>query len=83
MPNCTNFIGDGSVSFDDFIDLSCTTASDESLNVSLENEAEELKDAFKVFDKHNRGYITSSDLSMVLQCLGEDLPEEESKQIFS
>lgn len=34
---------------------------------------------FQVFDKHNRGYITASDLRAVLQCLGEDLSEEESK----
>lgn len=34
---------------------------------------------FQVFDKHNRGYISSSDLRAVLQCLGEDLSEEESK----
>lgn len=33
----------------------------------------------QVFDKHNRGYITASDLRAVLQCLGEDLSEEESK----
>lgn len=66
------FVGDGNVSFEDFIDLSC---SSESLNVS---SADELKEAFKVFDKYNRGYITSSDLRMVLQCLGEDLSEEES-----
>ena len=32
----------------------------------------------QVFDKHNRGYITASDLRAVLQCLGEDLSEEES-----
>jgi len=33
----------------------------------------------QVFDKHNRGYICASDLRAVLQCLGEDLSEEESK----
>lgn len=33
----------------------------------------------QVFDKHNRGYIVASDLRAVLQCLGEDLSEEESK----
>ncbi|CAB0032953.1 unnamed protein product [Trichogramma brassicae] len=31
----------------------------------------------RVFDKRNRGYITASDLRAVLQCLGEDLSEEE------
>lgn len=37
---------------------------------------------FRVFDKHNRGYITASDLRAVLQCLGEDLREDESKNII-
>lgn len=37
---------------------------------------------FRVFDKHNRGYITASDLRAVLQCLGEDLREDESKYII-
>jgi Ca2+-binding EF-hand superfamily protein len=36
-------------------------------------------DIVQVFDKHNRGYISASDLRAVLQCLGEDLSEEESK----
>lgn len=47
--------------------------------LSREEEEKELRDAFRVFDKHNRGYITASDLRAVLQCLGEDLSEEESK----
>jgi len=37
---------------------------------------------FQVFDKHNRGYISASDLRAVLQCLGEDLSEEESKYLY-
>jgi len=36
----------------------------------------------QVFDKHNRGYITASDLRAVLQCLGEDLSEEESEYLM-
>lgn len=38
-----------------------------------------LQIRLQVFDKHNRGYISASDLRAVLQCLGEDLSEEESK----
>lgn len=49
---------------------------------SAEQEERELRDAFRVFDKHNRGYICASDLRAVLQCLGEDLSEEESKLGF-
>lgn len=68
--------GDGNVSFDEFIEIFVNmTNSDESTSSS---EEQELRDAFKIFDKHNRGYITASDLRAVLQCLGEDLDEEES-----
>lgn len=49
---------------------------------SAEQEERELRDAFRVFDKHNRGYICASDLRAVLQCLGEDLSEEESMYYF-
>lgn len=48
---------------------------------SAEQEERELRDAFRVFDKHNRGYICASDLRAVLQCLGEDLSEEESEYL--
>lgn len=35
----------------------------------------------QVFDKSGCGYITPSDLRAVLQCMGEELTEEESKSI--
>lgn len=75
-------VGDGSVGFEDFVDMSFLP-SDESMDLSCkEYEAEQLKDAFRVFDKHNRGYITSSDLRVVLQCLGEQMTEDESMLHF-
>lgn len=55
--------------------------SEESFGTSAEDEERELRDAFHVFDKHNRGYITASDLRAVLRCLGEDLVENESRSI--
>ena len=57
-------------------------ANDSDHVMSREDEEKELRDAFRVFDKHNRGYITASDLRAVLQCLGEDLSEEESECCF-
>jgi len=33
----------------------------------------------QVFDKSGCGYICASDIRAILQCLGEDLTEEESK----
>ena len=49
--------------------------------ISEEQEEKELRDAFKVFDRQGNGYITSGDLRSVLQCLGEQLTEDESKII--
>jgi calmodulin len=47
--------------------------------ISEEQEEKELREAFRVFDRTGNGYITSSDLRSVLQCLGEDgMTEEES-----
>lgn len=62
--------------------LSNMTYEDKSGLSSADQEERELRDAFRVFDKHNRGYITASDLRAVLQCLGEDLDEEDSKCSF-
>lgn len=73
--------GDGTVSFNEFVDI-LEKMSEESCESSAEDEERELRDAFRVFDKHNRGYITASDLRAVLRCLGEDLREDESKLIY-
>lgn len=75
--------GDGNVSFEEFVDIawSAGAGADPDHIQSREEEEKELRDAFRVFDKHNRGYITASDLRAVLQCLGEDLSEEESNSI--
>lgn len=70
-------IGDGNVSFEEFVDI-LSNITDATAETSADQEERELRDAFRVFDKHNRGYITASDLRAVLQCLGEDLDEDES-----
>jgi calmodulin len=36
----------------------------------------------QIFDKHNRGYISASDLRAVLHCLGEDLSEDEIEDMI-
>ncbi|KAJ8982606.1 hypothetical protein NQ317_005078 [Molorchus minor] len=76
--------GDGNVSFEEFVDIawSASAGNDPDHFVSREEEEKELRDAFRVFDKHNRGYITASDLRAVLQCLGEDLSEEEIEDMI-
>lgn len=72
------YIGDGNVSFEEFVDI-LSNITDATAETSSDQEERELRDAFRVFDKHNRGYITASDLRAVLQCLGEDLDEDESE----
>lgn len=72
------------MSFEEFVDIaySASAGADRDAVISTEQEERELRDAFRVFDKHNRGYITASDLRAVLQCLGEDLSEEESTTFY-
>lgn len=66
------------MSFEEFVDI-LSNMTDTTTETSADQEERELRDAFRVFDKHNRGYITASDLRAVLQCLGEDLDEDESE----
>ncbi|KAH1003088.1 hypothetical protein HUJ05_011031 [Dendroctonus ponderosae] len=69
---------------EEFLDMAWTAGAgtDPDQVLSREEEEKELRDAFRVFDKHNRGYITASDLRAVLQCLGEDLSEEEIEDMI-
>ncbi|XP_039752250.1 neo-calmodulin-like [Pararge aegeria] len=75
--------GDGNVSFEEFVNILSKSMSGAAGGTSsAEQEERELRDAFRVFDKHNRGYICASDLRAVLQCLGEDLSEEEIEDMI-
>lgn len=74
--------GDGNVSFEEFVDILSNMTTDTTGLSPADQEERELRDAFRVFDKHNRGYITASDLRAVLQCLGEDLDEDEIEDMI-
>lgn len=75
--------GDGNVSFEEFVDIMSNMTDDTAFDESAADQEErELRDAFRVFDKHNCGFITASDLRAVLQCLGEnDLDEDDSEYL--
>lgn len=79
--NCSHE-GDGNVSFEEFVEIVSNIGANETAPTDQDQEEQELRDAFRVFDKHNRGYITASDLRAVLQCLGEDLSEEEIEDMI-
>ncbi|XP_069195022.1 uncharacterized protein [Procambarus clarkii] len=72
--------GDGTFSFNEFVEIVCNMGAGGER--PPEDEEKELRDAFKIFDKHGRGYICASDLRAVLQCLGEDLSEEEIEDMI-
>ncbi|XP_049839168.1 uncharacterized protein LOC126284350 isoform X1 [Schistocerca gregaria] len=72
--------GDGNVSFEEFVEIVSNMGA--TAERTADQEEKELRDAFRVFDKHNRGYISASDLRAVLQCLGEDLSEEEIEDMI-
>ncbi|XP_048505842.1 neo-calmodulin isoform X2 [Athalia rosae] len=74
--------GDGNVSFEEFVEIVSNMGGTSAEAATEDQEEKELRDAFRVFDKHNRGYITASDLRAVLQCLGEDLSEEEIEDMI-
>lgn len=75
--------GDGSFSFEEFVEIVSNMGANSSDSApTADQEEKELRDAFRVFDKHNRGYIVASDLRAVLQCLGEDLSEEEIEDMI-
>ena len=68
--------GNGKVSFEEFLDVFLRTMKDT-------NEAEEeLREAFKVFDKEGNGFLLISDLRKALTELGDKLTEEEVDEML-
>ncbi|XP_066279450.1 calmodulin-like isoform X1 [Branchiostoma lanceolatum] len=73
--------GNGTIDFDEFVAImSKIVKGDEGIP---EDEEKELREAFKLFDKAGNGYISASDLRQVLNCLGQDLTEEEVDEMIS
>ncbi|KAB5529429.1 hypothetical protein DKX38_019510 [Salix brachista] len=67
--------GNGTIEFGEFWNLMARKIK--------ENDAdEELRQAFKVFDKDQDGYISPNELRHVMMNLGEQLTEEELEQMI-
>ena len=69
------FVGSGTVNFEEFLALMAKKTKE------AEDE-QELKEAFRVFDKNNRGVIDTSDLKLIFTALDPDMPDEEVEQII-
>ena len=44
---------------------------------------EEIREAFRVFDKENNGYITTQEMRFVMSNLGEKLTDEEIEEMIN
>ena len=66
----------GSIDFDFFCQLMGKKVK------TLSNE-DELKDAFRVLDKHGQGWITAAEMQRVCLKLGEDMTEEEVDRMIA
>ncbi|KAI4342702.1 hypothetical protein MLD38_027294 [Melastoma candidum] len=53
-----------------------------TLKIKESDKEEELKEAFKVFDKDQNGFISPNELRQVMMSLGEKLTEEEAEQMI-
>jgi len=73
---CCFFEGSGTVDFEEFLALMAKKTKE------AEDE-QELREAFRVFDKNNRGVIDVIDLKLILQALDPDMNDEEIEQIIS
>ncbi|XP_023326676.1 calmodulin-A [Eurytemora carolleeae] len=68
--------GNGCISFNEFVWLMTREIHDAELE-------EEIREAFRVFDKDGHGFIPSMDLADVLQKLGEKLSTEETDELIN
>jgi len=68
--------GSGTVDFEEFLALMAKKTKE------AEDE-QELREAFRVFDKNNRGVIDTNDLKTIFKALDPDMLDEEIEQIIS
>ena len=67
--------GNGTIDFPEFLTMMARKMKDT-------DSEEELKEAFKVFDKHGNGFISASELRHVMTNLGEKLTDEEVDEMI-
>lgn len=65
----------GLVDFPSFISVMARKIKD------VDNE-EELREAFRIFDKEGNGFLTASELRHIMMNLGEKLTEEECDEMI-
>ncbi|KAK3136954.1 hypothetical protein QOZ80_5BG0445570 [Eleusine coracana subsp. coracana] len=71
--------GNGTIEFAEFLGL---MARNKTADKDDHDADEELREAFKVFDKDQNGYISATELRHVMINLGEKLTDEEVEQMI-
>jgi len=67
--------GNGTVEFEEFV----TMMSD---SLQTDTAEEDLKNAFKTFDKDGDGFITAPELRLAMKQMGEIISEQEAKEMI-
>ncbi|KAH0706190.1 hypothetical protein KY285_010474 [Solanum tuberosum] len=75
MINEVDADGNGTIDFPEFLNLMARKIKDTDFE-------EELKEAFRVFDKDRNGFISAAELPHVMTNLGEKLTDEEVDEII-
>merc|ERR1712099_121037 len=67
--------GSGEIEFGEFLDVMCAKITDK-------NTMEEIDRVFKLFDKDRNGTLEADDLSRVCKELGEEMSEEDVREVI-
>jgi len=72
--------GSGEIEFEEFSGLVSRFVMQEDENAGME---EELREAFRLYDKEGNGYINVSDLRDILRALDDNITEDELDEMIS
>ncbi|KAF0414443.1 calmodulin [Gigaspora margarita] len=75
MINEVDLDHNGTIDFNEFLNMMARKVKDSDAE-------EELKEAFKVFDKDNNGLISAAELRQVMNSIGEKLTDEEIDEMI-